>query len=226
MAIAFITWLWGDKYNATHINKLARGIRAHYRGDYHFVVFSDKALTVGDDIEARRIANPELIGRGCFCRLRMFDPEWQAWHKFTDRIVSLDLDVVVTGSLDDVFDHEETFMILQNVNSSNPNPFNCSVMMLRVGHHAEVWRDFSIEKAKAANAQLGFGFPDDQGWIWSKLPQAAGWRGGKESGVYGFQKPGWPAGPGLPADARIVAFFGWRKPEMFTALPWVQTHWR
>jgi hypothetical protein len=229
MAVAFITWLWGDKYTSSHVNKLHAGVRRHYRGDYCFVVFADRALDVGEGIEVRRIANPELIGRGCFCRLRMFDPQWQAWQEFTDRIVCLDLDVVLTGDLNSVFDREESFLILQKVNSANPNQFNCSVMMLRAGHHPEVWRDFTIEKAEAVNKKLGFGFPDDQGWLWEKLPQAAGWIGGKDSGVYGFQKPGWPSGENgqtLPQDARIVAFFGWRKPEQFASLPWVKEHWR
>jgi hypothetical protein len=226
VAIAFITWLWGDKYDENHVRKLAAGVRRHYRADYRFVVFSERALSLPKPIEVFSIWDLDLIGRGCFCRLRMFDPAWQSVYGFDDRIVSLDLDVVITGDLDGVFDRKESFLILQKVNSANPNPFNCSVMMLRAGQHAEVWSDFTIEKATAAREKLGFGFPDDQGWLWDKLPNAAGWHGGKDSGVYGFQKPGWPGGPGLPSDARIVAFFGWRKPEQFTSLPWVAMHWR
>lgn len=222
MALAFITWLWGDKYNEGDIQKLAAGVRRHYPGDFRFVVYADRPLNLPSPIDARLIANPDLVGRSCFCRLRMFDPTWQGWHGFDDRIISLDLDAVITGSLVGLFDRTEPFLILRGVNAVNPNPFNCSVMMLRAGECAEVWNDFTPEKAKAVPFH---NFPDDQGWIWHKLPQAAGWDAGRASGIYGFQKPGWPPGQALPHDARIVAFIGWRKPSMFKHIRWVKNHW-
>jgi hypothetical protein len=226
VGLAFITWLWGDKYNESHVRKLAAGLRRHCRADYRFAVVSNVKLNL-PEFERLPIADPDLTDRHCFCRLRMFDPTWQAWHGFDGRIVSLDLDMVITGELDNLFHREDTFLILQNVNSSNPNPFNCSVMMLRAGQHADVWSDFTVEKASTAWSTLGgFGFSDDQCWIWHKLPDAAGWRGGKDSGIYAFQKPGWPGGNELPNDARMVVFFGKRKPEFFVNLPWVKEHWK
>lgn len=226
MALAFITWLWGDKYDEGDVGKLAYGVRRNYRaGPHRFVVFADRALKLPPSIEVKPIADPDLIGRGCFCRLRMFDPEWQRAHGFDDRIACLDLDAVVTGIIDPIFSRTETFLILQGVNAVNPNPFNCSVMMLAAGQHPEVWSDFTIEKAGAVPFHE---FPDDQAWIWAKLPSAAGWIGGRKSGVYAFQKPGWPfsVGHGLPPNARIVAFIGWRKPNAFSQFPWMQANWK
>lgn len=151
----------------------------------------------------------------------MFDPAWQRTYKFNDWIVSLDLDLVITGSLDEILKPKKDFMILKGVNAVNPNPLNGSMMMLRAGAHPEVWQDFSLEKA----GKIAFHeFPDDQGWIWHKLPDADGWRGGT-CGVYAFQKPGWPGGNDLPPDAKIVAFVGKRKPERYTGLPWIKKHW-
>jgi len=86
-----------------------------------------------------------------------------------------------------------------------------------------VWRDFSLKNAELAPKHE---FPDDQGWLWYKIPDAAGWKVGPASGVYGFQKPKWPKGDALPKDARIVAFFGWRDPSKFTHLDWVKANWR
>lgn len=225
MAIAFITWLWGDKYNESDVAKLAAGVRRYHAGPYRFVVFADRDLKLPPPIEVKPIADPTLTGRGCFCRLRMFDPDWQREHGFDGRIASLDLDLVVTGNIDDVFHREETFLILQGVNAANPCPFNASLMMLRAGQHAEVWQDFSQEKA---NVVPFYEFPDDQGWIWHKLPNAAGWKGGQASGIYAFCKPGWPYGYGhsLPPNARIIAFIGWRKPAKFKSLDWVDANWR
>jgi hypothetical protein len=225
VAVAFITWLWGTKYSAEDIAKLAQGVVRNYPAGFRFVAFTDQELALPDWVERKPIPDADLIGRGCFCRLRMFDPAWQRANGFDDRIVSLDLDVVPVARMDRLFEANKDFLILRGVNAVNPNPFNCSVMMLRAGAHPEVWSDFSLDKAK----QIPFHeFPDDQGWIWHKLPNADTWRAGGESGIYGFQKPGWPTaiGRGLPSDARIVAFIGWRKPEMFSDFPWVVKHWR
>jgi hypothetical protein len=134
----------------------------------------------------------------------------------------MDLDSVVTGTLDPLFVRAETFMILQGANAANPCPFNGSLMMLRAGWHDEVWTDFDLVKA---NAVPKYEFPDDQGWLYHKLPNAAGWKVGPQSGVYAFQKPGWPKGEALPKDSRLVVFPGWRSPEKFKHLPWVQQNW-
>jgi hypothetical protein len=95
-------------------------------------------------------------------------------------------------------------------------------MSFRVGAHPELWTDFSLEAVKASPKHE---FHDDQGWYWHKVPDAAGWKAGPESGVYAFQKPGWPKGEKLPRDASLVVFPGWRDPAKFTHLDWVKRHW-
>ena len=97
-------------------------------------------------------------------------------------------------------------------------------MMLRGGYRPDVWTDFSFE---AANKTAHYEYPDDQGWLWYKLPGTAGWKAGSASGVYAFQKPGWPGkSVSLPSDARLVVFPGYRDPNHYHELPWVQQHWR
>jgi hypothetical protein len=155
----------------------------------------------------------------------MFDPNWQKRNDFREPMLSLDLDLVIIKELDELTETQSTFKILKGANAVNPNPFNASVMYLKPGHHGEVWNDFTIERSK--NIQY-HEFPDDQGWIWHKMPEADGWQVGSESGIYAFQKPGWPLGAygtELPSDARIVSFIGKRKPTMYSGLPWVRKHW-
>lgn len=158
----------------------------------------------------------------------MFDPQWQRRNGLGKWIVSLDLDLVITGRLDETLapPPEQDFKILTGVNSTNPNPLNGSMMMLRAGTHEGVWSYFNLDTVKQIRYHE---FPDDQGWIWAQLPNATGWRGGKE-GVYAFHKPGWPGYPGestytLPTDAKIIAFVGKRKPGAYIQLPWVKKFW-
>lgn len=206
------TWVWGTKYGHDYISKLFGGIRRNLTQDYLPMVTTpppeDRHLT-------------EIPG--CFARLRTFDPAWQAANGIEpgDRIVCMDLDMVITGSLDDLFDREEPFTILQGVNSSNPCPFNGSLWALTAGYRPDVWHEFSLDLA----AKVPFyEFPDDQAWFADMMPDAGSF--GPEDGVYAFMKRGWPKGEALPKGARIVAFPGWRDPSQYTRLDWVREFWK
>lgn len=225
-----MTWLWGSKYGLEDVAKLYYGLRRNIDQDFRFIVVTDRKPFMLHGVETTQIQDPELCKvKGCFARLRMFDPKWQGrlGIALDERIVGIDLDVVVVGKLDPIFNRGGSFRILGGANAANPCPFNGSLMMLRAGAHSEVWSDFSLEAA----AKVPFyEFPDDQGWIWHKLPNAEVWKVGADSGVYAFQKPGWE-GPGLntnhiPDAARLVVFPGWRSPEQFKHLPWVRDNWR
>jgi hypothetical protein len=159
---------------------------------------------------------------GCFARLRMFDRQWQRARGLDGPVVCLDLDLVATGPLDDLFAGDEPFKILGGANAANPCPFNGSVLMFQAGYRRDIWEDFSL----AAAAKIPkYEFADDQGWYWHKVPDAATWPAGVLSGIYAFRKPGWPGGDGLPKGAKIVCFPGSRDPEKFVDMPWVRQHW-
>lgn len=214
MTLIVCTWLWGSKYDESYVDKLRAGVLRNLKQDHRFFVARPEL----SDVRLTKIP-------GCFCRLRMFDSAWQITNGLDDgdRLVCLDLDVVITGHLDPLFDRPDSFVILGGANGKNPCPFNGSVMMLRAGAHEDVWSQFSLERASRVPFHE---FPDDQGWIWSRIPEAATWKCGAKSGVWAFQKRGWPiGGDALPQGARIVAFPGRRDPSQFTHLPWVREHW-
>jgi len=218
------TWLWGQKYTVAHVKKLRSGFNRHLQQSFRFVCFTDTQREPVDGVTFAPFPDLYLTNvKGCFARLRMFDPTFQAWNDLSSgRIVCCDLDTVITGPLDPVFDRPEPFVILQGGNAVNPCPYVGALMMLRGGAYPEVWKNFSLEKASKVPFHE---FPDDQGWLWHMIPDAAGWKAG-EGGVYVFQKPGWPnKSVELPADARLVTFIGWRKPEKFRSLDWVRKHW-
>jgi hypothetical protein len=222
-----VTWWWGDKYPAHYVERLRDGLRRHLRQPYRLLCMVDRLLErpALTGVGYRQILDHDLIAQqGCFARLRMFDRDWQFAREIApeERIGCIDLDCVVTGPLDPLFDRPESFVILQGANAANPCPVNGSLMMLRGAAHQDVWSDFSLEAAR----QVPFHeFPDDQGWIAHKLPGCAGWQAGPESGVYAFKKPGWPKGDDLPKDARLVVFPGWRDPAKFEHLGWVKRNW-
>jgi hypothetical protein len=235
--LTIVTWIWGDKFNTADVAKLAAGVRRHLKQPHRFLCMVDR-LEGREPIEGvgyRLIVNSGdlLKVKGCFARLRIFDPQWQFLREIApdDIIVNIDLDTVITGLLDPLFDRPEPFVIMQDGNAHNPCPFNGSMQMLRAGYRPDVWTDFSLE---AAAKTKFYEFPDDQGWLWDRIPDAAGWKCGDSSGVYVFRKPGWPGWDSknpaqfdndLPAGARLVTFSGWRSPEKFQNIGWVKDHW-
>jgi hypothetical protein len=206
-----VVWSWGTKYGREYVERLFAGVHRHLARPFMPWVFHPNEA----DHHLTQIP-------GCFARLRMFDPAFQRHHGLKGRVVCLDLDAIVTGPLDQVFDRDEDFVILQGANASNPCPYNGSLMSFRVGAHPDIWEDFSLDAVKASPKHE---FHDDQGWYWHKISDAAGWTAGPESGVYAFQKPGWPKGEKLPEDASLVVLPGWRDPAKFTHLDWVKEHW-
>lgn len=206
------TWRWGSRYPSHYVDKLRASVARNLSLPYEFRVFTpepeDKGLT-------------EI--RGCFARLRAFDPTWQAAQGLNpgDRVVCLDLDLVVTGSLDLLFSRPEPFGILQGVNASNPGKFNGSFWWTTAGYRPDVWSEFSPERAARFPF---FDFPDDQSYLEAMIPEAGAV--GPPEGCYGFCKPGWPKGEALPRNACIVAFPGWRDPIGFQHVGFVREHWR
>lgn len=211
--VDIVTWVWGTKYSDEYIQRLIRGVSEHLSIPFRFTVHtpqeSDEYLT--------KIP-------GCFARLRMFDPAWQEANDIRGRVVCMDLDSVVVGNLDSLFEIDDPFAILQGANAANPCPYNGSIWMTTAGYRPDVWEDFSLEAAKAVPFHS---FPDDQGWMAHKIPGATNWKVGATSGIYALGKPGWRANLDvLPREAKLVVFPGWRDPSKFTHLPWVQENWK
>src|SRR5215471_12145415 len=126
------TWLWGNKYSLADVWRLKRGVLRHLEQAHRFLVMTERERDPFSllGVERHAIKDPELTGiAGCFCRLRMFDYGWQQNRGIDDRLVCIDLDAIMTGPLDVLFDRPESFVILAGANSVNPCPFNGSVMM-------------------------------------------------------------------------------------------------
>jgi hypothetical protein len=147
------------------------------------------------------------------------------------RIVSMDLDTVITGDLTSLFTREEDFVIWGG-RAAQPKtriPFcwyNGSLMMLRAGTRTKVWDTFdpkrSPQEAHRANAR-----GSDQGWIAFCLGEKeATW--GESDGVFSYRSHIIPNQGKLPSSARLVAFHGnhdpWQ-PEVQRVAPWIREYY-
>jgi hypothetical protein len=229
--VTVLTFLWGARYTTEYVDRLADAVRRNMDIPYRFVCAVDERRTFKTDVQQVIMPNLDLaeIGGpndrpGCLPRLRLFDPLWQRQLGIDpgDRVMVLDLDIVIVGKLAPLFDRPTEFTILQGVNYHD-GKFNGSVWTTTGGYRPDVWSDFSVE---ACENIPNHGFANDQAWLEYKLAAVAGAYTPAADGVYAIAKPGWPKQqPHAPANARIVAFPGARDPAQFTHLPFVRRHW-
>lgn len=218
-----VCWYWGDKYPVDYVHRLAAGVKRNLKQAHRFVVVSEGASIKSDAFESWELLDTELLcyGFGTIVRMRLFDSEWQLSHGIGngDQIVNIDLDTVITGRLDELLNRNDEFVILQNINTTNPNPYNGSLWMVKARRRSDAWADFTLDRWRAIprHAKLS-----DQDWLRYKFPKAAAW--GPEDGVYGFKKKGWISQRRLMHNAKIVTFPG-RDPSWYTEVDWIKYHW-
>lgn len=205
---------WGDRYGADYVNRLWSMIRRHTVRPTWLVCFTDDAAGIDPEVETRPL--PPLDIPEPYC--------WRGWRKITlwDRTLPgiegealfLDLDLVITGPLDDFFDYAPgKFCIIRNFTGDGRRGIgNTSAYRFTVGSAphlldrllrepmavSDLHRNSQTFVSRESGLDMVF-WPD--GWCRSLKHELI---------------PKWPMNfirpPALPADARIITFTG--KPDI------------
>jgi len=207
--IAVVCIKQGDKYGLEYVNILASMVKRNLTIPHEFLCYTDQPAGIRPDISCL----PMLCEYpGWWSKIGLYQEKLPG--VVTDRMLYLDLDVVITGSLDDIVQYSGDFIAARDWPEGSLNDkggMNSSVMLLKVGSRAEVWNRFDLEIARRdyygdqeyVNA-LGVNFvlfPD--AWVKSyKLHQL---------------QDGFPEGTG------IVFFHGQPKPPDCGG--WVKDYW-
>lgn len=242
--ITVVCWKWRpfdgyrSKFEAEHVNVFARMVRRHYGGPMRVVCITDDArgvtevdqvLPLWDDFAS--IPSPHdrrgvRRNPSCYRRLKMFAADAGEW--LGSRIVSIDLDVVVTGDLTPLFERPEPFVAWGDTNPTTY--YNGGFLMFDAGARVELWEEFRRDPAGSIRlAQQRRQWGSDQGWISARLgPNEARFTRG--DGVLSYRndvRPP-PLSGNLPPDARLVFFHGEHDPwgPEAQGLGWVREHWR
>jgi len=235
--ISVVTFLWQPRRNyrsqfgPEHVNTLARMVARHYKRPHRFIVVSDTAEGIDNDLveivplwdDFADLPSPHgAANPSCYRRLKMYAPEMA--EVFGPRVAIMDLDCVVTDDLCPIFDCPQDFRIWGMTNPNNP--YNGSLTVMDTGARPQVWTDFDPVASPAKARQMGY-YGSDQAWLCACLgPDEA--RFGRTDGVYSFRVDLQQGKRELPHNARIVFFHGshdpWREPA--SRLHWVQRHYR
>lgn len=204
---------WGDLYPADYVNKLYGMVARHISPPFRFVCMTDRPEGVRPEVECLPCPTVQLPpphnNRG-----------WRKIALWKDSLPNmegdwlfLDLDVVVTGSLDPFFAYEPTasFIVMQNWTQRGRGIGNTSVFRFRVGAHPyiydrltpefdEIYRQYRIEQTYISRTVTEMKFWPDE---WCVLF--------KTDCVPPMPRRWWET-PVLPAGARVVAFPGLPNP--------------
>lgn len=184
--IIFACVKWGDKYSPAYVNVLADMVSRNVDVAVDFVCLTDDPSGLDVGIETWPL--PGNLD-GWWNKVYLFKP---GVFPPRSRIVFLDLDVVVTGTLNELIDTPGIAV------DWTQGGYNSSVMVWDEGQHRDVWEKF--------NPDICSKMYGDQDWLteiggWDLLPQD--W-----VSSYRLHSREWPC-----AGSVIVAFHGEPKPH-------------
>lgn len=242
-----ITLKWGNRYGPEYVNRLASAVQRNTTRPVSIICFTDDSSGIDPSVSVYPIPEIDL------------PPEAKVtgWRKLclfrTDLPIEglglfLDLDIVITGCLDDFFTHgnDDDIPIIHNwvaahktIFKPDPQIGNSSVFRFKLNRCGFVWEQFHKEKEWAlAN------FRPPQSYLTHCIrPHMKFW---PDEWVRSFKRhcrPMFPLNlilePKLPQDARIIAFHGKPDPDEAAvgyvgkhihhrSMPahWINEHWR
>ena len=242
-----VSMKWGSRYPADYVNRLWSMVTRNTRQPTRLLCYTDDASGLDPAIETYPLppydAPPAMRWDG-WRKISVWGPEVAGLREGQDALF-LDLDLVVTGSLDALFTYapEASYCVIENWTQPGRGVGNTSVFRWRVGAHPEV---FVTQQADPDACKAAYRI--EQVYVSAMLPEQTFW---PKSWCASFKHsllPRWPMNfvrpPTLPAETRIVAFTGrpdpheardgiwpvkagWKKLyKHVRPTPWIAEHWR
>jgi hypothetical protein len=153
----------------------------------------------------------------CYRRLVMFKRD--AHKIFGRRFVSMDLDCIIGGPLDPLFDRPEDFVIFKG--TVPERPYNGSMMLIRAGSRPQAYEKFDQAGANVSGTTF---YGSDQAWLAHILgPNEATWD--ESDGVWFFGQR--YLAEVKRANPTILFFPGKSKPwELAPIFPYMKRNYR
>lgn len=222
-------------YNHGHVRTLQAMAKRHLAMPHRFVCITDEEIP---GVETVPVDWTKHVPGTCGVKLMLWRPD--IGKVLGDRIFYLDLDVVITGTLDPLVDRPEDVVLWHNPNFPLPRRafFQTSVQLLTAGARPHLWHDFDPMTTPVwhnGQAYIGHRFGGfEQAWLSERLDWDAEAYWDHRDGIYGAGRlVNGQMGQGvqsvLPDNARIVSFPGNREPSqpgVQAMHPWVKEHYR
>lgn len=235
---------WGTRYGVDYVNRLASMIRRNTRRPTRIVCFTDNAEGIDPGVETAPLPPINIPQR----------VQWLGWRKISlwqsplldleGDVLFLDLDVVITGSLDEFFDFEPgRFCVAKNWSEPELRVGNTSVYRFPVGRMMYIFDEFNRDGERFLAR-----YRNSQKYISGEAQDMVFWPSQWCVSFKHSLLPPWPLNfvltPKLPLDTKVVAFTGKPDPDEardgrwpearawkrlykhVRATPWIAEHWR
>jgi hypothetical protein len=216
---------WGSRYGPDYVNRLYSMIQRHTARPTRLVCYTDETQGINNEVEVYPLPYIEL-------------PEyrrWFPWRKISlwqkelqgisGEVLYLDLDVVVTGGLDEFFGYKPGhYCVARNWTQPKERIGNTSVYRFPVGVHTylydRIMNDCEDVLARHRNSQT---------FISREIKDMEFW---PDDWCVSFKHsllPAWPLNlfltPALPPATKVVAFTGKPDPDEAMEGRWPHEHW-
>lgn len=248
--LTVVLWHWGQRYGRAHLTRMQAMLARRLALPHRITCITDRPSDVPPGMATFDVKH--TIGKAdskCLRRMWLYagksSKPGKPWPgDLGDRLLQLDLDVVLTDDITPLVDRPDPFVIWKSestVKANRPHgwAYNATVMLLDAGARRDVYDTFNADRAgvtRAANAAgWDVGTNSDQGIATYLLtnPHPACWT--SADGIHSYRAFAGPDGNkdrGLPAGCRIVSFHGRsgaRHPgalDLQVKSPWILDHWR
>lgn len=153
---------YGNKYDASYVNKLYKMVREHLTLEHEFVCFTEDSTDIDPNIRIEPL--PELPVTGWWYKPMFFNPRLG----IKGTLLFLDLDMIIFRNIDKLFTYKPgDFCIIRDFNRyiiKNYQKFNSSVFRLNTGQHSHVYLEFIRDSKNICRR-----FHGDQDWIRAKI---------------------------------------------------------
>lgn len=132
---------WGDRYGPEWVNRLYGMVHRNTSWNVRFVCFTDDPEGVRPEVECQPMPDVRFdskLGK-YWPKLGLMQPGLGGLQGMT---LFLDLDVVIIGSIDELFTHDGRFLIIQEWKDPHLGYGNSSVVRYFIGHESAVLERF------------------------------------------------------------------------------------
>lgn len=217
---------WGPLYPADYANKLYAMVRRNLQGPIRFVCLTDDPSGVRSEVECLpcpTVGLPAPYNNTGWRKIALWAKELPGMQ---GDWLFLDLDVIITGSLDELFEYapEKSFIVMQNWTQPGKGIGNTSAFRLRIGSHPYIYDrlvpDFQSILRSHNNEQI---------YISRTVGEMAFWPDEwcvlfKTHCVPPMPQRWWQM-PNVPERARIIAFPGDPNPHDAVRGVWPTKRW-
>ena len=232
--ITVVIWKWGKKYTQGHVKRMQSMLTRHLHLEHRIVCITDQPKDLPSGVAPAPM--PKLLPWDFKGLRRMWLYSAKA-ASLGDRLFQLDLDVILTDTIDPIVNRPEPFVIWKSdSNWKDKWAYNATVMLITPGAKDDVWQRFSSDpkrifreadldgwgpKTNSDQAMACYLMKDQEVAVWTQEDGIFAYR--VFAGKYGDR------GQVLPEGCRIVSFHGPRDPsvpDLQEKSPWIQEHWR